>query len=507
MNRVLVLSLLLAFCPVALSAEPEGQAEAAPVPEAQVWTSSHELKLGGRTVAYTATAGTMLMSDAEDRPQALFGYTAYVAKGSNPATRPLMFAYNGGPGSASIWLHMGVLGPQRAVAVDAGFGPNGPFRRVANEYSIIDEADLVMIDPVGTGFSRTVGMGKGEDFWGVDQDIRSVSDFIVKYVTENGRWASPKYILGESYGGMRSGGVAWRLLSEHKLALNGVILVSPFMEMATGFAGLGIDLPHVMFLPTYAATAWYHGALADPAEDFEAFMEEVELFAYEEYAPALLLGSRLDPAQRRSVIAKLARYTGLSEDYWDKGDLRISERQFTQELLRDRAETVGRVDSRFKGDSIGLLAEDAFYDPMTTAIGPPFLAAFMDYYRSDLGVETDREYVVSGGLWQNWDWSHAQPDLGRFKLPFPNTLVDLSLAMKQNPNMKVLVQQGYFDLATPHLATKYYIDQLAIPPRLRENVRLEMYEAGHMMYIHEPSMAKYKEDLAGFVRASDGGGR
>jgi len=507
MNRVLLLCLMLAFCPAVLSAEPEGSDEAAPVPEAQVWTSSHELKLGGKNVAYTATAGTMLMNDAEDEPQALFGYTAYVAKGSNPATRPLMFAYNGGPGSASIWLHMGVLGPQRAAAVDGGFGPNGPFRRVANEYSIIDEADLVMIDPVGTGFSRPVGEGKGEDFWGVDQDIGSVSDFIVRYVTENGRWASPKYILGESYGGMRSGGVAWRLLSEHNLALNGVILVSPFMEMATGFAGLGIDLPHVMFLPTYAATAWYHRALAEQPDDFEAFIDEVELFAYEEYAPALLLGSRLDPAQRRSVIAKLARYTGLSEDYWDKGDLRISERQFTQELLRDRAETVGRVDSRFKGDSIGLLAEDAFYDPMTTAIGPPFLAAFMDYYRSDLGVETDRKYVVSGGLWQNWDWSHAQPDLGGFKLPFPNTLADLSLTIKQNPNMKVLVQQGYFDLATPHLATKYYIDQLAIPPHLRENVRLEMYEAGHMMYIHEPSMAKYKEDLAGFIRDSNGAGR
>ena len=301
---------------------------------------------------------------------------------------------------------------------------------------------------------------------------------------------------------MRSGGVAWRLLSQHNLALNGVILVSPFMEMATGFAGLGIDLPHVMFLPTFAATAWYHDALAEKPADFEAFMDEVEQFAYREYAPALLLGSRLDDSQRRSVLVKLARYTGLSEDYWDRANLRISEGQFTQELLRDQAETVGRVDSRFKGDSINLLAERAFYDPMTTAIGPPFLAAFMDYYRSDLGVETDREYVVSGGLWKDWDWRHKQPDLNGFTLPFPNTLVDLALAMKQNPAMQVLVQQGYFDLATPHLATKYYIDQLDITPELRRNVRLELYEAGHMMYIHEPSMAKYKSDLADFVRSS-----
>jgi carboxypeptidase C (cathepsin A) len=507
MIRVLMALSFLVFSQAAVSAENSQQEEPAPVPEARVWTTQHELRLGGKTVRYTATAGTMMMRDGEDKPQALFGYTAYVADGANPSTRPLMFAYNGGPGSASIWLHMGILGPQRAVAVDAGFSPNGPFQRVDNAYSIIDEADLVMIDPVGTGFSRTVGEGKGEDFWGVDQDIRSVSDFIVRYVTENGRWASPKYVLGESYGGMRSGGVAWRLLSEHKLALNGVILVSPFMEMATGFVGLGIDLPHVMFLPTYAATAWYHDALAERPEDFGAFMDEVEQFAYREYAPALLLGARLEAAQRKAVIEKLARFTGLGEDYWDKANLRVGEGQFTQELLRDRAETVGRVDSRFKGDSVNLLAEEAFYDPMTTAIGPPFLAAFMDYYRSDLGVETDREYVVSGGLWKDWDWQHEQPDLGGFKLPFPNTLVDLALAMKQNPGMQVLVQQGYFDLATPHLATKYYIDQLEIPAHLRGNVRLELYEAGHMMYIHEPSMARFKEDLAGFVRGSNGGSR
>jgi carboxypeptidase C (cathepsin A) len=413
-----------------------------------------------------------------------------------------MFAYNGGPGSASIWLHMGVLGPQRAVITDAGFSPNGPFRRVDNEYSIIDETDLVMIDPVGTGFARPVGEDNGEDFWGVDQDIKSVSEFILKYVTENGRWASPKFILGESYGGMRSGGVAWHLLDKHKLALNGVILVSPFMEMATGFVGLGIDLPHVMFLPTFAATAWYHDALEDKPESLEAFAEEVERFSMQEYAPALLMGYRLAGAQRQAVLSKLSRYTGLSEDYWDKANLRIDEGQFTKELLRERGDTVGRVDSRFKGDSINLLGESAFYDPMTTAIGPTYLAAFMDYYRSDLEVEGANEYVVSGELWKHWDWGHKQPDLGGFTLPFPNTLIDLSMTMKKNPGMKVLYQQGYYDLATPLLATKFYIDHMDITPELRKNVRLELYEAGHMMYVHEPSLVKFKEDLASFVRSS-----
>jgi len=507
MNRIFMACLLAALCPLTIAAENVETGADKAVAEAQVWTSQHEIKIGGRVVHYTATAGTMQMRNEKDQPIALFGYTAYVANGPNAKTRPLMFAYNGGPGSASIWLHMGILGPQRAVATDAGFSPNGPFRHIDNEYSIIDETDLVMIDPVGTGFSRPVGEGKGEDFWGVDQDIRSVSDFIVRYVTEHGRWASPKYILGESYGGMRSGGVVLRLLTHHNLAVNGVILVSPFMEMATGFAGLGIDLPHVMYLPTFAATAWYQDALAEKPSDFDAFMKEVEEFAYREYAPALLEGGRLDTAQRRAVIAKLARFTGLSEDYWDKANLRIDENQFAKELLRDQGETVGRVDSRFTGESINLLAEKAFYDPMTAAIGPPFLAAFMDYYRSDLGVETDREYVISAELWKDWDWQHAQPGLNGFKLPFPNTLVDLSLAMKQNPSMQVLIQQGYFDLATPFLATKYYIDQLDITPQLRNNVRLELYEAGHMMYIHQPSMAKFKKVLADFIHSSDNANR
>ena len=502
MTRMIVVFLFLTCSTFVSASDKSETTDAAPVPEAKVFTTQHEMNLAGKTVKYTATAGKMLMKNKQGEPVALMGYTAYVASGKQSGKRPLMFAYNGGPGSASIWLHMGILGPQRAVAMDAGFSSNGPFRHVDNDFSIIDEVDLVMIDPVGTGFSKPVGEGKGEDFWGVDQDIRSVSDFIVQYVTENGRWASPKFILGESYGGMRSGGVAWRLLTEHNLALNGVVLVSPFMTMTTGFSGMGIDLPHVMFLPTFAASAWYHDALADKPENLEAFMEEVEQFSLQEYAPALLMGQRLPDQQRQQVIARLSRYTGLSEDYWNSANLRISEAQFTKELLRNRAETVGRVDSRFKGDTINLLGERAFYDPFGSAIGPPFLAAFMDYYRSDLNVKTDQEYVVSGKLWMHWDWGHAQPDLGGFKAPFPNTLVDLSLTMKQNPNMKVLYQQGYFDLATPHLATEYYIDHMDITPALRENVSLKMYEAGHMMYIHEPSMAKYKKDLAEFVRGS-----
>tara|TARA_R110002049_G_scaffold60567_1_gene162507 strand:+ start:10544 stop:12052 length:1509 start_codon:yes stop_codon:yes gene_type:complete len=502
MTRLITSFALLLLCAMAGAEDAAPGDAAAAAPEAKTSVTEHAARIGGRNIEYTATAGTMLMKNAADEPIALMGYTAYVKKGENPARRPILFAYNGGPGSASLWLHMGILGPERAVVKDAGFGSSGPYERVSNEHSIIDEADLVMIDPVGTGFAKPVGKGKGEDFWGVDQDIESVSNFIVQYLTENGRWASPKYILGESYGGMRSGGVAYELLTKHLIALNGVILVSPFMEMASGFAGLGIDLPHVMFLPTFAATSRYHGALANSDKSLVEFMAEVREFALNEYAPALLMGSRLPAAQRQDVLRKLARYTGLSEQYWDAANLRIDESRYTKELMRKTGTTVGRVDSRFAGHMINQVGESAVYDPMLTAVGPGYLAAFMDYYQKELKVEDIGNYTVFGNVFGAWDWSHKQPDLGGFSLPFPNTAIDLAYAMKQNPSMRVLVQQGYYDLATPHLATEHFIDHLDIPDSLRENIELDYYEAGHMMYIHEPSMGKFKQDLAQFIRAN-----
>lgn len=503
MHRLLALIIMLPALSLSIAAEnaENGNSQNSDeAPEARQYVTEHEARVGGRSIEYTVTAGTMLMRNDKDEPRALIGYTAYVEKGKNSKERPIMFAYNGGPGSASIWLHMGILGPQRAVVTDAGFGNNGPYRRVDNEHSIIDETDLVMIDPVGTGFARAVGDAEGEDFWGVDQDIKSISEFIVQYLTENGRWASPKYILGESYGGMRSGGVAYYLLSNHFVALDGVILVSPFMEFTAGFAGFGVDLPHVMFLPTFAATARYHGALQPTPPDLEAFLGEVADFALNEYAPALLKGDKLGDAQRRDVVAGLSRYTGLSEDYWDRANLRIDEGRFTKELMRTTGKTVGRIDSRFAGNMINHIGESAVYDPMISAIGPGYLAAFMDYYQNDLKVDDIGNYTVFGDIFMKWDWSHKQPDLQGFVLPFPNTAVDLAFAMRQNPSMRVLVQQGYYDLATPHLATEYFMDHLDIPDELRGNIEYATYEAGHMMYIHEPSMVKFKDDLARFLR-------
>ncbi len=462
--------------------------------------SRHQLRLDGETIDYDATAGTLLMKNSEGKPVAHFGYTAYVRRGQDSATRPVLFAYNGGPGSASMWLHMGILGPVRTVIEDLASNSEAPFRRVDNQYTILDRADLVMIDPVGTGFSRPAGDAEGEDFWGVDQDIESVSNFIARWTTDNRRWLSPKYLLGESYGGMRSGGVAYHLMQKHSIALNGVILVSPYMSFIAGNAGVKIDLPQVNFFTTFAATAWYHEAINDRPADLQAFLSEAEAFAIEEYAPLLHKGSRASDDERQRVLAGMERFTGISAEYWDRANLRINEGRFIKEVLRDRGLNVGRIDSRYTGAAINNIGEQASYDPYFPAVGPAFVATFNDYYRGDLGVETDRRYVTSGGLWRKWDKGHAQPGVDYGKMPIADTGIALAHTMIQNPKMRLLVQQGYYDLATPYGATQYFLEHMEIPANLQDNIEVEYYEAGHMMYVHPPSMAKYKNDLANFIR-------
>jgi carboxypeptidase C (cathepsin A) len=503
--RTLSLALLLAnFALPVLSADTPPEArpkDEKPVPEARTWVTQHKARIGGTVIAYTATAGTMLMKNDDDEPIALFGYTAYTKDGEDPRTRPIMFAYNGGPGSASAWLHMGILGPKRTVLEDLAYNTRGPFRVVENEYSILDHADLVMIDPVGTGFSRPVGKGQGKDFWGVDQDIDSVSDFIVRYLNEHGRWSAPKFVLGESYGGMRTAGVAQALLSEHNVALNGIVLLSPYLDFGSGNAGVTLDVPYVNFLSTYAATAWYHHALPARPAELQPFLREVEAFAEDIYAPVLYKGSRATPQERQAVLQGLERYTGVSADYWDRANLRMHEGQFLQELLRGRGKVVGRIDTRYVGDTTDALSESMPYDPYSAHVAPAIVATFNDYYRGDLEVESDREYVLSGGLYRDWDQGHAQPG-SRWKVPYPDTTVDLAHAMTLNPRMKVLVQSGYFDLACPYRTAEYAVEHLNVSEEVRANVSLEYYEAGHMMYVHGPSMRKFKDDLARFIDGS-----
>ena len=496
-----------AFTQTAVAADADAKKEPAAktednIPEAKVFVTQHKGRVGSTTLSYTATAGTMLMKNDKDEPIALFGFTAYVRSDGDPRTRPIVFAYNGGPGSASAWLHMGILGPKRTEIKDREFNTRGPFRTVENEYSILDTADLVMIDPVGTGFSQVIGKADGKEFWGVDQDVTSVSNFIVQYLSEYGRWSSPKFILGESYGGMRTGGVSFALLTRHSVALNGVILVSPYMDVAAGFAGLRVDEPYINFLPTFAATAWYHHALANPPAELQPFLREVEAFAEDVYAPVLYKGTRATAAERQKVLEGLVRYTGISADYWDKANLRMDEGKFVQELMRNKGQLIGRVDSRFVGGSIDALAESAGYDPYGAAIAPAIVATFNDYYRQELKVKSDREYVLSGDLWMHWDDSHAQPGLEGFKSPIANTAVDLSQAMTMNPNMQVLIQQGYFDLAVPYRTIEYVVEHLDMTSALRANVHFEYYDAGHMMYVDPASMAKFKSTTAEFIRAN-----
>lgn len=504
-----LLALLLALASPAWAQPAEGGASGATaegavaVAEAESKSTKHSVTIDGQKIDYTATVGWLILKNQDGQPRARFGYTAYTRDGvDDRARRPVMFAFNGGPGSSSIWLHMGVLGPRRVVINDAGHAPPPPSERVANEYSIVDVSDLVMVDPVGTGFSKPLGEAKGSDFWGVDQDISSVAQFIVEYVTANGRWASPKYVLGESYGGIRAAGLSWHLQSQHGMNLNGVILVSPFLDMGSGVDGAGIDKPHVLYFPTLAATAWYHDLLDEEPASLEEFSAEVERFAYDEYAPALLAGYTIDPERKKAVAKKLAAYTGTSADYWLQADLRVSHTQFLQELQRSERIVTGRIDSRFIGPSANPLSEDMDYDPFFPAVGPAFRAAFFDYLHNDLAFGKDEEYRVTAfGI--DWDWAHRPPGGSGWAVPWANLRGDLAMAMTHNPGLHVLVQQGYYDLATPLLATKHDIEHLDIAPEARERIRMEYYEAGHMMYLHQESLEKYRDDLASFVRDTD----
>ena len=506
---LLVLSSLLASPMLAQeeAEKPKSESAAKPEPkdaEPKSAVTRHQVRVDGQTVRYTATAGWLVMRKDGGEPLARFGYTAYTKDDvADPSRRPVLFAFNGGPGSSSIWLHLGILGPRRVVVTDAGFTPPPPVDLVDNAYTVLDVTDIVMVDPVGTGYSRPLGESKNEDFWGVDQDIRSVADFIARWVSDNGRWRSPKYVLGESYGGVRGSGLAYDLQTRHSMNLNGLVLVSPFMHFVAGVDGIGVDLPHALYLPGLAATAWYHGALADKPPALVPFLEEVERFTMDEYMPALMRGFNLPDQEKRAVAEKLGRYTGTSPDYWLRADLRVSHDRFLQELARDKRIIAGRIDSRFAGGSLNPLSESMDYDPFFPSVGPAFKAAFNDYYRRELEFRHDDDYVVSAGAGESWDWNHRQPDASFWDTPSPNVLPDLSQAMTMNPGLHLLVQQGYYDLATPYFATEYYVEHLDIPREARSRIRLELYEAGHMMYVHPPSMEKYREDLARFIRESD----
>jgi len=470
------------------------------IPKGEVSTTSHTVKVDGKVISYKAMAGTMQLRNTENEPIALHGFTAYMKDGTTDfKTRPITFVFNGGPGSSSIWLHMGVIGPRRAVVNDPGFTPAAPYTLEENASSLLDVSDIVMMDPIGTGLSRAIGKSKNKDFWGVDQDIRAISQFIRQFVTENDRWNSPKYLLGESYGTFRNAGVALYLQESAGMAMNGVIMVSAVFDLRQLVFAQGDDISYVMNLPTYSATAWYHNKVPNKPASLNAFLNEARLFAKTEYTQALMEGDQLAGTAREKAIDRLAYFTGLSKAYLDKANLRVTEPEFTEELLRAEKKTVGRLDSRFTGINQDPLTQYSQYDPQSSAISPGYTALFMDYYYNTLKVNKAFHYHTSAysrpGF--DWDWKHAKNG-GGFPTP-PNTAVDLGEAMTRNPNLKVLILNGLYDLATPFYGVEYTIDHMELDKDIKANIIMKYYEAGHMMYTHRPSLEQFKRETADFI--------
>lgn len=467
---------------------------------AEVSTTAQQVTINGKTIPLTAKAGTMQLRDENNEVIALFGFTSYT-KNNGTSDRPIVFAYNGGPGSSSFWLHMGVLGPKRIVVNDPDFTPAAPYPLVNNEYSILDIADLVMIDPVGTGLSVPTGKAEFKDFWGVDQDIRSISLFITQYLINNDRLNSPKFLLGESYGTFRNAGVMKRLLSQG-IAMNGVIMVSAVFDLRTLLFPPNDDMPYVAHFPTYAATAWYHKKNQTRHDNLELFLEDVRKFTVEEYVPALFLGDQISAERKQEVAQGLAMYSGLSAGFWLRADLRVKAGEYFQELLREEGMTVGRLDSRYKGTNEDLLSQFADYDPQSSAISPAYITTFLDYLHRELGVNKDLMYTITAGRRNGfkWDWSHEGNVIWNANAAV-NTAPDMATTLIKDPNMKVLILNGYYDLATVFYGVEHTIDHLGLKPEIKDNIIMKYYEAGHMMYTHEPSLIKFKEDVAAFIRS------
>ncbi len=469
------------------------------IPEGKVFNSTQSVRVNGVNHTLRTQAGTMQLRDENNEPIALHGFTAYF-KEEGPSKRPIIFAYNGGPGSSSYWLHMGVMGPKRIVVEDPGYTKAAPYELVNNDFSILDIADVVMMDPIGTGLSMPIGKAEGKDFWGVDQDIRATGLFIMQFLKKYDRLQSPKYILGESYGTFRNAGVMSYLLDQG-IALNGVVMVSAVFDLRSLVFPANDDFSYIAHFPTYATTAWYHDKLENKNPNLEAFVEEVRQFTEEEYMPALYKGNRLSEEKKNEIAKKLSEYTGVEERFWQRANLRVKNGEFFQELLRDEGMTVGRLDSRFKGINENLMNQNATTDPQSDAISPAYTTGFLDYFYRDLGVSKDLHYKTSAysspGF--EWDWKH-KGNMGWGTQTAINTSIDMANAMNKDPNVKVLIMNGYYDLATVFYGVEYTIDHMDLRPEIRDNIIMTYYEAGHMMYTHMPSLEKFKKDLADFIQ-------
>lgn len=473
--------------------------------EAQPVVTHHLLELEGRSLPYTVTTGFLPIRSETGEVEANVFFMAYtldrdpsegekgVATGDKDLERPLMFSFNGGPGSSSVWLHLGALGPKRVQLLDDGNLPPAPYKMVDNPSSWLDKTDLVFIDPVGTGYSRPTKPELGKKFWSVEGDIAAIGEFIRLYLTRYERWNSPLYLVGESYGTTRAAGLAGHLI-EQGIAFNGILLVSSILNFQTALFGKGNDLPYILFLPTYTATAWYHGKLAPELQkDLRSTLTEVEQWAVTEYTHALMRGDRLAGEERAAILAKLARYTGLSERFLEENDLRVEIHRFCKELLRTERRTVGRLDSRIVGRDARAGGDHPDFDPSMTTIRPPYTAVFNHYVRTQLGYKTDQPYyILGGGIKSPWEWNVKQG--------YADTSEALRSAFAKNPHMRLFVASGYYDLATPYFATEYTLNHMGLAEEAHSNVVTASYESGHMMYIHAPSLAKLKADVTRFLQ-------
>jgi carboxypeptidase C (cathepsin A) len=490
-------------------------------------TTEGAVTVEGNTIHYHAVAGLLIVhpqgwNDAAGKdggedppmghghgheakkksPEASMFYVAYFKDGENRSERPITFLYNGGPGSSTVWLHMGAFGPRRVVTADHTHTPPAPYQLVNNDYSLLDASDLVFVDAPGTGFSR-VTPGAEKQFYGADQDVHAFSEFIMEFLSKYSRWNSPKYLFGESYGTPRSANLINVLETQDDTDFNGVILLSQILNYDDSpdivRINPGVDQAYELALPTYAATAWYHHKLPSQPADLQSFLEQVEQFSMGDYAQALREGSALSPDERDAIAAKLHEYTGLPVSYLKKANLRITGSEFEHALQSDTDLTTGRLDSRFSGPSLDPLSEGAEYDPQSASIGSAYVAAFNNYVRKDLHYGMAMHYNPETSLFRWWSFEHKPPGIP-FSLPQAlNVMPDLANAMKVDPDLKVMLNGGYFDLATPFYQGMYEMAHLPMPRKLQANIEYHYYESGHMVYAHVPALKQLHDNVAAFI--------
>ena len=512
-------------------------ASAAPADKCAFFTpeavsSEGSVTVEGQRIDYSAVAGTLIvhpkswddaaptrldasgkpdakaLEDDPTRAEASMFYVAYFKKGMAATARPITFVYNGGPGSSTVWLHMGAFGPRRVVTKDGGHTPAAPYAVVDNSYSLLDASDLVFIDAPGAGFSRIAGKDKEKAFWGVDPDAHAFEQFIIGFLSKYGRWNSPKYLFGESYGTPRSAVVVNALETEQSVDFNGVILLSQILNFDLSVDGPsahpGTDQAYITGLPTYAASAWYHNRLGPrrPA-DLEAFLKEAEAFAIGDYAAALQAGAELDPARRQAIAERLSHYIGLPVAYLLKAELRVSGGMFEKMLQDDQGLTTGRLDTRFAGPDIDPLSKSADYDPQSAGLSSAYVSAFNDYARVRLGYGAGKTFRPFANVGHFWSFEHHQPGESEGFPGALNVMPDLAVALKFNPQLKVMVTGGYYDLATPFFEGWYEMHHLPIPANLQANIEYHYYPSGHMVYANEASLKALHDDTASFIRRTD----